>query len=342
MSQTIISPSLGISEVRTLDNIVHALKQMLPGDLSIIDNEAEKSFYEFVKTSSVDRSAFSYNWPYIIQATRNRGYCYHSKNSIVYFYFRNHPKDSRDFRLIVVNHLGNDSEDSVSDLAYAAMQLSIATIVKNVDLDKVQLWKCLGFEETSEPWSEYSFRDDNTFPELVYDINRFINRRFNSSTRCIINKLLREKECTFLPYVDSFRESGLELLKRNAEYLQNKGVDFKNEVIKAHEFVFDDSINNKIMIVALEGNRLVCLSFLTRVGENLFFNAIINQNQSNLMRFFLWKSVAYYCDGLELSARPKYLALQGSENEGQHKWKEYFNPIRIIPRTHVTNRHHQV
>jgi hypothetical protein len=56
------------------------------------------------------------------------------------------------------------------------------------------------------------------------------------------------------------------------------------------------------------------------------------------MRFLLWKSVATYYENLPEEKRPRYLALQGSENEGQNKWKVFFNPIRTIDRTHITNK----
>lgn len=331
------SSAFGGGEELVVDSVITALKLQLSGEVSIIDSNSESLFYALVKSSSVDSSAFSYNWPYIVQATRKHGFCYHNKNSVVYFYLRKNSIDSKFYRLIIVNHLGHNSEESACELAEAAMKLNILTIIKNIDRDKVLLWNSLGFEETVEPWSDYSFRDDNTFPEYVYDVNKFINREFSSRTRCIINKISREQEYTFFPYNDLFKERGMDLLCRNAEYLQNKGVDYKNEVILAHKFVFDDSIENKVIFAVFSQDRLVCISFLTHFEENLFFNAIINENKSNLMRFLLWKSVVHYCQGLEISKRPLYLALQGSENEGQNKWKEFFHPIRTISRTHVTN-----
>lgn len=331
------SSTLEGHEELTVNRIINALSLFLLGKISIIDGNSEESFYEFVKSSSIDRSAFSYNWPYIVQATRKHGFCYQNKKSIIYFYLRKKTKDFQGYQLVIVNHLGYSSEESVCELAEAAIKLNMSTIIKNVDRDKVLLWKSLSFEETIEPWSDYSFRDDNTFPELVYDINKYINAEFSYRTRCIINKILREKEYTFLIYDDSFRQRGWELLEKNAEYLQNKGVDYKNEIMLAHKFVFDDSIKNKIILAVLEHDKLVCLSFLTQVEENLFFNAIINENKSNVMRFLLWKSVVHYCQGLEDRKRPLYLALQGSENEGQNKWKKFFHPIRVIDRTHVTN-----
>ncbi len=319
------------------NHIINTLISLLPGNIAAIDANSEMLFYEFVKSSPVDRSAFSYNWPYVVQATRKKGFYYQNRKSIVYFYLRRAVTETQTYRLIVVNHLGRSSEESVSALAESAMRLNIPTIIKNVDRDKVWLWEKCGFRETVEPWSNYSFRDDNTFPELVYDISKFINLEFSYRTRCIINKLSKETECTFIPYDKSFKKRGSELLERNAEYLQSKGVDYKNEVILAHNFVFDSSIKNKTVYAVMEHNRLLCISFLTRVEENLFFNAIINENKSNLMRFLLWKSVAHYCQELESDKRPLYLALQGSENEGQYKWKKFFHPIRHINRTHVTN-----
>src|SRR5579862_7563199 len=68
-----------------LNHIINTLNPLLPGNLSIIDDNSEEQFYKFIKLSYIDRSAFSYNWPYIIQSTRKYGYCYQSENSIIYF-----------------------------------------------------------------------------------------------------------------------------------------------------------------------------------------------------------------------------------------------------------------
>lgn len=331
--------ALEIREKLSISHIINSISSILPGSLCAIDENSEKSFYEYVKLSSIDRSAFSYNWPYIVQATRRHGFYYQNKKSIVYFYFRKNLIDFQFYTLIIVNHLGSGSEALVCEMTEAAKKLNISSIIKNIDRDKLLLWNNLGFTETIEPWSHYSLRDDNTFPEFVYDINKFVNLEFSSRTKTIINKFSKEKKYVFTPFDNSFKNDGLKLLEKNSEYLENKGVDFKKQVILAHQFVFDDSIRNKMVFAILENDRLIAVSFLTQVEENLFFNAIINENQSNLMRFLLWKSVVHYCEGLDENKRPLYLALQGSENEGQSKWKTFFHPIRAIYRTHITNKH---
>ena len=319
-------------------HIISSIKSSLSGKIGKINENSEELFYNYIKTSDIDRSSFSYNWPYVVQATRNNGFYYHTDLAIIYFYLRKNANVSPyPYNLVVINHLGQYSEQSVYELAEAAQKLCIGSVVKNVDLEKIALWRDLNFHETEKPWSHYSFRDDNSFPEFVYDIKKYVTLKFNRTTRASIKKFLNEKNYIFLPYNDSFKNDGLQLLQENAEYLENKGVDFKHEVFLAHRFVFDDSIKNKVVFAILEENHLIGMSFLTHFQENLFFNAIINQNKPNLMRFLLWKSVAHYCATLEEDKKPLYLALQGSENEGQNRWKSFFHPIRSIYRTHVTN-----
>ena len=341
MNKTVISQENHVvenQEQSIIHHIINSISSALPGNLGAINENSERIFYEYIELSHIDRSAFSYNWPYIVQATRSNGFYYQTKQSIVYFYLRKNTNDSQPYSLIVVNHLGYNSEISVVEISEAAKKLNIASIIKNIDKDKILLWSNLGFSETTEPWSPYSFRDDNTFSEFVYDIKKFINIEFSRRTKEIIRKLSKESNYVFVPYTDLFKNDGLKLLEKNSEYLENKGVDFKNEVMRAHQFVFDDNIKNKTILAILEDNRLIGLAFLTQVGDNLFFNAIINENKSNLMRFLLWKSVVHYCECLEEEKRPLYLALQGSENEGQTKWKVFFSPLRTIHRTHLTNK----
>lgn len=330
--------ALKYQEEFLIDHIIDSIRSLLSGCLCAIKENSEELFYKYVKISPIDRSAFSYNWPYIIQATRAQGFYYQNKQSIIYFYLRKNAKDFHPYTLVIVNHLGHDSEESVCELAEAAQKLHITSIVKNIDQDKLLLWNNLGFKETVKPWSPYSFRDDNTFPEFVYDIKNFINLKFSHKTKKIIKSISKEDKCTFIPFNDLIEKSVLDLLEKNSDYLENKGVDFKKEIILSHQFIFDDSIRNKIVFAILEEEKLIALSFLTQVEENLFFNAIINENRSNLMRFLLWKSVVHYCEGLDEEKRPLYLALQGSENAGQNNWKTFFHPIRAIHRTHITNQ----
>ena len=282
MNKTVISQENHVvenQEQSIIHHIINSISSALPGNLGAINENSERIFYEYIELSHIDRSAFSYNWPYIVQATRSNGFYYQTKQSIVYFYLRKNTNDSQPYSLIVVNHLGYNSEISV-----------------------------------------------------------VINIEFSRRTKEIIRKLSKESNYVFVPYTDLFKNDGLKLLEKNSEYLENKGVDFKNEVMRAHQFVFDDNIKNKTILAILEDNRLIGLAFLTQVGDNLFFNAIINENKSNLMRFLLWKSVVHYCECLEEEKRPLYLALQGSENEGQTKWKVFFSPLRTIHRTHLTNK----
>jgi len=320
-----------------VSHIINSIRLVLPGKLLSIDENSEQLFYDYIKLSCIDCSAFSYNWPYIIQATRGSGFYYHKNKAIVYFYLRENPNSLRRYTLVVVNHLGQDSEAAVCEISEAAKKLNITSIIKNVDKDKVLLWEKFGYKETVEPWSQYSFRDDNTCPEFVYNITNIMNLEFSRRTRSIIKKISKENKYNLIHYNDSFKDGGLKLLEKNSEYLEAKGVDFKKEVILAHNFVFDENIKNKAVFSVLEDRKLIAISYLTHVGDNLFFNAIINENKPNLMRFLLWKVVAQYCSGLEEKKRPLYLALQGSENNGQNQWKFFFNPERTIQRTHVTN-----
>ncbi len=142
-------------EKLTTLQIISALCSLLPGSLQAIDENSEELFYRFVHLSDIDRSAFSYNWPYVIQAARKQGFYYQNGQGIVYFYLRMNAHDSRNCTLIVVNHLGYESETVVCELAEAAKKLAIPSIIKNIDRNKVSLWNKLGFQETIEPWSKY-------------------------------------------------------------------------------------------------------------------------------------------------------------------------------------------
>ncbi|MBB5406076.1 hypothetical protein QF000_000637 [Paraburkholderia atlantica] len=328
-SENLADPAVLIDDLKARKNI------------RLITAEEEEIFYKYIGGSinENEKFAFANHWPYIIQATRDRGYVYFSddKQTRIYWHFRT-VKDA--IQVVIVNHFGIQSEKMVKTLADSARRRDIITIIKNVNSFEIKKWRNYGFDETIQPWSKYSFRDDNSYPENIYDISRILNfgenRNVNVTTKKIIRKFLRERSIVALPYSDGHQDAARQLLIEYAEYQENQGTDAKEEIIQAHDFIFSKKIKNKIVLTHIEDGIVLAISFLTQVGDVLFFNAIVNKNQSNLMRFLLWQAVEVSYTNHCLT-KPIYLALQGSENRGQLGWKTHFYPAFQICKTHLTN-----
>lgn len=299
----------------------------------------ERYFYKVISenSGSINMCAFENNWPYIVQSTRYQGYMYKVDGNVFYFWLRKYKTEEQ---LVIVQYFGKKVMKCIQQFSESLKKEGVYTIIKNVDtIAELKKWSLHGFHETIQAWSNYSYRDDNTLPSysaLTQDILDLNIKPSRSKTRRIINKIHRERDIHISLYDDSYQEESQKLLQEYARFMGAKGVDEQEQVYDAHKFFFDESIEHAWRMVVMENGKIIALSYFTPYGDVLFANAIINRNESNLMRYVLWASLHYlHTEGYIL---PKFLSFQGSENEGQHFWKECFKPVREIHQTHVTNR----
>ncbi len=320
---------------------INYLKQRFPNKIRNIEASDEARFYEYLHLSMVERSAFANNWPYIIQATRGEGYIYEENNEIIYFYLRE--KSAKKLQLVIVNHFCH-SFHLITCLSEAAKELGIYILLKNIDKANLSWWQQYGFQETSMPWSQFSLRDDNSFPESIIPVEQIINfhvkGNVNQTTMRLIKRIQKSRNINVIPYNSTHESSLKQLLHDYSFYLQAKGTESQEQVLQSHAFMFDSRIENKIVLTHIENEKIVGISYLTLVKENLFFIAMVNLNQSNLMRFLLWQAVDYVYCYIPEAKNLQWLALQGCENGGQKNWKACFYPKKIIDRTHITNQDH--
>lgn len=219
--------------------------------------EDEEDFYDCLSHNKTTPLAFENNWPYIIQATRYRGYKYKKGNSIVYFYFKNLNFTSP---VVFVNYLGPESVDLCLKLTELFNSVKINVLIKNVDTKDLEQWKKSGFSETTSPWNSCSLRDDNSFPDYIYDCERIANahtpRKANDGSISpikrlsgrVLRKFIREREILIEPYIPNLKGE-IEIrrmLDKSARYLEAKGTDLYQNVIDAHIFVFDQKIKENI------------------------------------------------------------------------------------------------
>lgn len=310
---------------------------MLSQKLGVSD---EADFYEALQSSPVDKTRFENHWPYIIQATRNSGFVYKENRTRIYYYLRSIRE------LVVVNILSDDKAGALSVLKRYAIENNLALCVKNIPVQDLPYWENSGYREAQRAWNDYSSKDDNSYPECIYDLkviaeahlpvkpNHIRACRETHSNR--LRKFLRERDIHVRPYEPELhREAVYKLLVENAEFLHQKGVDSRQNVIDAHMFVFDDRLLHKVRLVHMENGCILGFNYITVVDDTIFGNALIHKNSSDLMRFLVWQGFNYLSNHLEPHKR--YLVtLQGSENKGQYHWKKGFSPLRENVKTHIT------
>lgn len=294
-------------------------------------NKEEQEFYTFLKSSpDINFYSFENNWPYILQSTRNGQYKFYFKNTIVYFTLRFKQKLANNF-IVIVNFLGKERREAVLYLSKIFKENNIKVLIKNVDKTDIFFWKKHDFIESVEPWGKYSFRDDNTFPLHIISRETISNRKFNKDYRRLFKKFDKENIITE-DYNFSFDNVTKSLLNKNATFLFNKGVDKKEEVIRAHLFFFDRFILKKIRVQHIKNCELIGVSYLTKVNDVVFYNALFCNKEEDLMKYLLYQGMNYV---VHKFPEVKFFSIQGSENNGQDFFKRRYYPSFSIDKTHL-------
>ncbi len=303
---------------------------ILNKDIRKFSGNEEDTFYAHVDGSGVNVSSFEYNWAYILQATRKHGLVLEGKHSVIYFWIRNR------HQLVVVNRLGPHTEELLRRLLEIGARWKLQVVIKNVLPAEVLSLARVGFRLRAEPWSAYSMRDDNTYPQTVADMQANIELKrhgIKSTSRTIIRKFLRTRNIEAVPYEKKYETEARKLLHINSQYLEEKGVENSKEVHDAHVFFFDETIKEKVRLAYVEDGRLIGVGFFTARRDVVYWNALINRNEPKLMLFLIWKSL-WFIEQKHPGVFRR-VTLQGSEVLGQHRWKQGFYPTETIEKVHV-------
>lgn len=330
---------------KELEKILGA--SLRPLDLGRSDDAERGRFLNYLHQEMLrpgfDRYAFENHFAYIVQATRRQPHVYEKEESILYLGEKTGDGAGHHLLpLVIVNGYGPKRLALALEVAQAAGRcLKTPTIVKNVPIGEIEEWRAIGFSETKTPWSKYSFRDDNSFPQYVIDAESFaylIPGKTSKNTRGAIRRSGRRYSITTRWYEPSMKEAAYNVLLEFAMHFGKKGKEYPEEVIAAHEYIFDQSICGIERLAYFQGEELVGMSCFSHqaypdeIGDSLFGDVMINKSCGGLEMYITWQGINHIW---ESGTRPKYLLLQGSESEGQDAWKRRFKPIRAIERTHV-------
>lgn len=308
----------------------------------------EVDFYNMIGLSTSHNEDFENHWPYIIQATRNSGFVYKENETRVYFYIRDVCNE-----LVVVNFFGIEKFKVLSELKTLAFENNMSFCIKNIPIQQIAFWNNLGYCEKEIAWNAYSSKDDNTFPECIYDLQSIAEahlpvepghiRGCRASHARKLRKFLRERDIQIKEYDPKLHKDVIyNLLVKNAEFLEQKGVDSKKNVIDAHMFIFNNNLLHKRRLLHIENGNILGFYYITIVNDMIFANALIHVISSDLMRFLVWQGLNYLYNQLDKNKK-YYVDLQGSENSGQYNWKKGFSsPIKEMLKTHITCKYNSL
>lgn len=224
-----------------------------------IQREEESLFRKYFKRYR-QTSAYSNSWLYITQAARGLGelgYYYESEKKDFIVALGLHPNKKN---FVLINPLGKLSSEIFLTLEELCTVSSHPVYLKK--MSKTKRKKLPGYLkatnlqlETTEtyPWKEGEENDDDTFPEIVTDINRLVNIVYNENISNLKDLKERKQIKSFRTKLNYCKEIASEF-----EYLPVSQVseDKIFEMIKNHfkpDTVFADAYKNMLNILHNKG-----------------------------------------------------------------------------------------
>jgi hypothetical protein len=294
--------------------------------------ERETEFYALLcRTPDIHPYAFENNWPYILQATRNGLYIHRKGNSIVY-YTKRFPQRPHT-TTVIVHALGSRRKSLLVEVARRECESGRAVIIKNVPMNELAWWQTQGFRVRARAWDRYSRHDDNSFPQYVSHASVIRDRAYSRKYRKVLRRFDVRRQIVTSPYEERFDAAARAMLEEYAQHLHRKKAGSYTEVVRAHLFFFDRSIDICIRLQHVEHGELIGWSFFTPVGEIAYSNAIAGKVETDLMKYLVHRSMTWIT---QHHPEVTFFGRQGSENAGQSWMKSRLKPIEEIHKVHMT------
>lgn len=300
-----------------------------------IKKEDYLRFRSIIRHFHPESKHFEFCNGYIAQSTRNYPQRYYLDEDTVAFFTRR--TSGANSQYVIVCSAGKKRLEVIRKLAPILCKKSKQdVIIKNVDSELNSLKKIRGFREykKEESWDDISKSDDNTFPQLVIDVNKNIDLEGSSF------KELREEFSLFdrrfnielIRYKDKHKKIFRELLERWASQMNERTKLDKKELIRATEVfgVLRDDFFQYLVYEKRTRKYVGFISFSTISESCLGYNALVNDfNYEGLYRRLINEGVK-----VALRFGFEFLNLQGSEERDQFDSKLKLRPSLKLNRKH--------
>ena len=292
-----------------------------------IKNEDYLNFRGIIRRFHPESKHFEFCNGYITQAIRNHPQVYSPNKDTIVFFTKKSAGNRTPY--VIVCSAGKNRLNAIKELALILYNKSKQkVIIKNVDKELAKLEKFKGFRKykEGESWDNISKYDDNTFPQLIIEINKDIDLEGTPFKRLReeLHLFDRRFNIELIKYKEQHKKIFAELLNKWASQMSERmGLD-KKEVIKATQmfgFLRDDFF--QYLVYEKRTKRYVGFVSLSTISELcLGYNALINDfNYEGLYRKLMY-------EGVKIAARLgfKFLNLQGSEIKEQFDSKLKLRP----------------
>ncbi len=300
------------------------------------DQELYSCFFD--KESNLNH--YGNNWAYIIQACRGTGglgHKYFDGDHLLSIGLHNQ-------HFVIVRPLGKNVTSLLEKLVFRLYKKSEKPVyIKHLLREQAEILKQRGFIDIKEyPWSKETPKDDDTFPQVVINLENFFNDLQTSKQAKI--RLQCHKFLNGLPYekLGPFRFQDYIPQKNNHQIQQAKDLIEKwsngnKDFIDSYKNIIESPpINGFNYLVKLKDNSIVGFLILGKIGKestachaNIFcykeFNGL---SEAGLVTGFS----KLYEHGI------KKVNLGGSETENLHKFKLKFSPEELKETYHMVFR----
>jgi hypothetical protein len=300
-----------------------ALSEITPADKGLLQ--------ETVNRFRPHSRNYEDSWGYVIQATRYGGLKWHDPQTGSLIFFGR--KSEEDPRLVVPSFFAEPEY-----LTYAVDKLqnslkSPQTIVKNVNPEDVPAFLPFGFRpyREGEGWSAEARFDDQTFPQQIVDLQKFMEKRGNvyHQLRKALNK---EMYVNIRTYQETDKEDVLEIFALSDENLQYSKEKAKGMYYSSHAMYPTADIDK--FVVSENGTGKI-VGFLATSDISSQTTALVaSLFQPDRKRVSIWSIyqvlVTKYYEGYKLAS------LGGCETEANYNFKsEKFRPVEQLEKTHL-------
>ncbi|MBN1374015.1 hypothetical protein JW962_01630 [Candidatus Dojkabacteria bacterium] len=319
--------------------------QKIAGKHSEISPISKSDIPLFEKFFKKTQTSYGNSWIYVTQGVygigpNNLGYkFYDGKNlSVVIIY----PKIGNESELVFywIRPMGPGILPIIKDFSDEVLKkYGIFTFIKKISKYQFTELVSYGFKGTKKhPWHTSAHSEDDTFPEMIYEIPETLKELNNASRRRNIKK-------SFKKSVQIKDEYQIEISDRNFEktawkltttFFQNHYPLKKINLSSKFDYynpIFSSPHNKRIE------KRIV---YLNGKPEGYYILEKFNNKNSFLyVLITLRKNVPYLADFIYFhlfeTCKTQFLNTGGSEDEGIHSFKRKFKPIKLQQMYWATN-----
>lgn len=308
---------------------------------------------EFIEAKATP--GYADTWTYLTQAangyalgTSATGYFVREPQAMCFVGIFRRPL-SGDLAVHILNPLGSKGPDLVRTLCHKIREIERCLIyVKKADQDIVAELESDGSFSWSDEfaWHNQAQREDDTFPELLLDVNRslglFEPGRLNQARDKFARFLNRtkDKEVLWVPLVSKRYKDARRVVNSFFGYKERDHIeisqpcDYENMLVHSNPTQNPDSLVRLLCCIDGEPSALIVMEQIGRSSAvGLYCNLALYQEHKYLSEFVIHQALK--------AAREHgfhYMNLGGSESEGLHRFKTKFQPVEKVQRSWLAFR----